>query len=157
MDSAAVEARMNPDHLTVDDLAEEVRETADVVTKPPEKHPEADPKAQREYTWDFEWTDGRGKVWKGSFTNRVPDIRTRQLIGALRAQCSNNMPVESLDGMTQEMNLVLAHLTFSLVKRPKWADDLSGLFDFQLLQALYTEVVEHEGTFLGYGEAPATS
>lgn len=154
-----IRRRMEPTHLTTDEMKENVEEAAKeaIPKKDSEKDPETSPKSQREYTFDFNWKDPHGKVWSGKFTNRIPDIRTRQLIGALRSQLGNNLPAESLDLATTEMNLIIAHLTFSLVKQPKWAEDLGELFDFQLLQAIYTEVATHEATFLGYGSIAKTS
>src|SRR4030042_1925301 len=159
LSGAELRDRLDPKHLTTDEMREEVEEQAKLVMPPArdekQKDPEADPKAQREYIFDFEWKDPHGKVWKGKFTNKVPDIRTRQLVGALRAQLGNNLPAEALDLATQEINLVIAHMTFSLIKRPKWAEDLGALYDFQLLPAIYQEVANHEATFLGYGSLTA--
>lgn len=155
------EERLRPKHLTTDEEKEEVtkkaEETLSVVAGEEKKDPEGDPKAQREYTFEFEWKDGRGKVWKGRFTNEVLSIHKRRLVGVLRAQLGNNIPVESLDTFTQEVNLILAHLSFSLIKKPKWADDLGEQDDVRLIQEIYSEVAEHEATFLGYNEAPETS
>lgn len=150
--------RMNPDHLTVEDQRDKVQEQTEAAKpkKEPEGDPEDNPRSQREYTFDFDWVDGNGKRWHGKFTNEVPDIQTRQYIGNLRSQLGNNIPFESLDPITREMNLVIAHLSFTLKKRPKWADNLGALFNFELIQRIYQEVAEHEATFLGYGEtAPA--
>lgn len=150
--------RMDPTHLTGEEMKEEVEKQAEHA-KPQtdeKKDPEEDPKSQREYSFEFEWKDGNGKVWRGKFLNRVPDIRTRQLIGALRSQLGNNIPFDSLDPTTREMNMVIAHLSFSLIKRPTWADDLSELFNFELVQMIYQEVAAHEATFLGYGALAAS-
>jgi len=155
MDSNELRERLDPKHLNAEEIKEEVAEKAEMLQQKesPAKE-DTDPKAQREYSFDFGWKDANGKIWRGRFTNTVPDLRTRQLIGALRSQLGNNLPIDSLDLLTQEMNLVMAHLSFSLTARPKWADDLSALFDFRLVQAIYEEVAAHEATFLG--PEPAT-
>jgi hypothetical protein len=150
-----IERRMDPKHLT--DLKEEVEEKAGVVAQKRVPDPDEDPKTLRDYNFEFEWKDGRGKVWKGSFISTVPDIRTRTLIGSLQAQLSNNVPVDALEPGVRRMNLIIAHLTFSLTKRPKWAEDVGTLFDPELIQAIYEEVAKHEATFLGYDTAPAGS
>lgn len=151
--------RMNPDHLTLEDRKIEIQKQAEKakIQEVEKEDPETNPRAQREYTFDFLWEDGNGKIWKGKFTNRVPNVETRALIGLLRAQLSNNIPFQSLDPMTQEINLVLAHLSFSLVQRPPWAEDLGSLFNFELVQRIYQEVTAHEVTFLGYAEVAAVS
>lgn len=156
-----LEQRLNPDHLTPGDQKDKVEKKAGALPgktkEEPEKDPEEDPKTRREYTFDFEWKDGRGKVWKGKFTNEMLSIRKRQLVGVLRSELGNNLPVDALDQFTQEINLMLAHLAFSLTKKPAWADDLSSLDDVRLVQEIYTEVAAHEATFLGYAKAPETS
>lgn len=132
------------------DLKKQVTESLE--TKQEEKQDaELDPRAHKEYPFDFEWTDGRKKVWKGKFKNRILDIGDRQAVGVLRARMGANVPSDSLDPLTQEINLMLAHMTFSLIERPEWAKDLRSLTDVRLLQELYSEVLAHEGTFLGYG------
>jgi len=116
---------------------------------PDEKSP--DTRENREYSFAIHWEDGHGKLWSRTFVNKVPDIGTRQAIGVLRAKLAGNVPVESLDPMTQEINLMIAHLTYSLEKRPEWAENLAEIMDVRLLQAIYSEVLAHEATFLGYG------
>jgi len=149
--------RMRPDHLTVEEQREEVAKKAEEAKPKKEDKPnDDDPRTQRVYVFDFEWRDGTGKVWRGKFENTVPDIQTRQLIGVLRSQLGNNVPFDALDPTVREMNLVIAHLSFSLTKRPKWADDLGTLYSFELLQRIYEEVATHEAIFLGYGQTAAT-
>lgn len=154
-----IKERMDPKHLSTEDLKDNVKTTAEKVLaqKPEEQDSEDNPKTKLEYSFDFSWKDGRGKVWAGKFVNKVPDLRTRLLVGSLRSQFANNLPMASLDPGTQEMSLVIAHLTFSLIKRPKWAEDLGALRDYQLIQAIYEEVANHEATFLGYGAATEIS
>lgn len=155
MDSAELKKRMEPTHLSTEELKDEVVEKAQGVENPPEPEPDADPRANRRYPFNFEFKDGNGKVWKGKFVSEVPDIRTRTMIGSLQAQLANNVPADALEPGVRRLNLILAHLTFSLVERPKWAEDLGALFDPQLLNAIYEEVAAHEATFLGFDEAPA--
>ena len=116
-----------------------------------------DPKLNKKYPFKFHWKDGRGKVWKGDFVNEVLSIRQRQMVGVLRARMAAGVPIEALDEMTQEINLMVAHLTYSLVERPDWANDLQALDDIRLIQELYGEVLTHEATFLGFREPEAQS
>lgn len=114
-------------------------------------------KEQEEYTFDFQWKNSAGKLWKGQFTNKILTIRDRQLAGLLRARLSGGMPTEALDELTSDINLMVSHLSYSLVKRPDWAEDLTGLVDVRLLTEIYLEVLEHENTFRGYRSDQADS
>lgn len=120
----------------------------------PETPPEDDRKTrmkERAFTFPFKFTDGNGKEYAGTFTNRVPDIRTRQAIGVLRAQLTGGVGFDSLDPFTRELTLLVATLTFSLEDkgRPEWAKDFQKVENVQVLRALYEEVAAHEATFLG--------
>lgn len=153
MDSKELAQRLNPRHLEVPEveaLQAAMAEEDPFLVIPPEKKP--NPKDNREYPFVFSHTDGHGKVWKGNFTNKVLTIRDRQSVGVLRARLASGVPVVALDDMTQEINLMIAHLTFSLTERPDWAKDLQSLDDIRLLQELYLEVASHEAHFLGYGK-----
>lgn len=109
------------------------------------------PRMEEAYVFDFEWKDGRGKVWKGKFKNRILSIGQQQLVGALQAQMGGGQPYITLDAMTQEINLMVAWMTFSLDQksRPSWAEDFRAFKSVSLLQALYGEVASHEATFHG--------
>ncbi|MFA4944440.1 MAG: hypothetical protein WC789_07040 [Lentisphaeria bacterium] len=148
--------RLTPGHLSADALREEMeqqgeKKAAEAVP------PEEGGKHEREYTWTFRWKDGRGRVWEGEFTNKVLPIRDRQRVGQLQARLAGGIPYEQLDPDTRGINRMIAHLTFSLKKRPKWAEDLQALEDVQLLSELYVEVIDHESTFLGLNAPAAES
>ena len=116
---------------------------------------------QRNYTFEFEWPPAPKKgerpanerVWKGVFTNTVANIRLRRQIGVTRAELAQGVEFEVMDPFTREINLILAHLTWTLDctanAEGHWSRDLQGLDDYEVLQALYQEVVAHEATFLG--------
>jgi len=106
-----------------------------------------DPKMQPKYTFSINWTDGQGRVWKGEFVNKILSIRDRQMVGVMRARLGNALPAESLDLLTQEINLMIAHLMFSLEVKPDWAEDLRDLQHVELLQNIYMEVMAHEAMF----------
>jgi len=107
----------------------------------------------KEYTFAFSYKDGHDKVWEASFKNTVASVRTQRAIGAHRVELNLNLPVATLDGVTSELNLILAHLacTLDVSANPEghWSRDLEGLYDNNLLYRLYEEVIEHEATFLG--------
>lgn len=160
-DSDVVEA-LKPNHLadeipeSTEELKAEVEKAGKLTPEKP-KFDEDDPRAQREYSFEFNWVDGRGKAWSGSFINKILSIRDRQLVGVMRARLAAGMPVESLDTYTAEINLMIAHMTFSLTEQPSWAADLRSLDNVELLQALYTEVLGHEATFHGSGTSEDAS
>jgi len=159
-EKTALEKRLHPDHLVpeipevpdnTDALKEEIESEMDEKTKKEDPAMEDDPRSKREYPFELNWTDGRGKVWKGKFLNQVLDIRTQAKRGIMRARLSAGLPMEALDALTVEINLMVAHLSFSLLERPTWANDLMSLNDVELLQEIYQEVALHEAIFLGRG------
>jgi len=144
--------RITPDHL---ETQEELKESVLKSVEPEEETSKrekflADPKAQKKYTFTLKWKDGSGKLWEGKFTNKILSIRDRQLVGVTRAKLQGGMPIESIDQLTEETNLIVAHLMFSLEEAPEWAKDLTALDDIQLLQAIYAEVASHEAYFFGW-------
>ena len=149
---AELEKRMTPHHLQVPESTSELKREIQEQHKAEAPVPRDDPKTRKEYTFDFEYKS-QGKVWKGQFTNRILTMKDRQLSGVMRARMAAGLPSESLDALTAEINLMIAHLTFSLdeTDRPDWAKDLRDIEDVRLLQALYEEVASHEATFFGWG------
>lgn len=152
MDPKELEDRMEPDHLTSSDAAETlqaefVEQTAEAAGK--ESPKKDDPKLRREYLFKFEWTDDRGKLWVGEFVNKILDIRKMQLAGVQRARFAMGMPVEAMDDAVLGLNLMVAHMMFSLTGKPAWAEDLLALDDVNLIQAIFAEVSAHEDTFRG--------
>ena len=148
-----LEEEFKMDHLKSDvpekteDLKKEIEATPD------KEESKEDPKAQREYTFHFHWKAPKStKVWEGDFTNKILDIRTRSQVGVMRSRLALGVPLESLDELTAEINLMISHMAYSLIKAPKWAEDLRDLTSVRLLQELYAEVLAHESTFHGYTE-----
>lgn len=152
---AELAKKFSPTHITdqipenTEDLKKEVE--GSVSTKKEEPSPTEDPKSQKEYTFKFDWTNPVGKRYQGEFTNKILTIADKQNVGIMRARLGGGMPVESLDGLTIEINLMVSHMTFSLIKTPTWADDLRALIEHELIQEIYMEVASHEATFSGYG------
>lgn len=148
--------QLTPSHITeqipkdVSTLKEEVQNSIDIKPVEEKVTPKESLKSQREYTFNFNWTSPAGKNYKGEFTNRILTIRDKQGVGLMRAKLAGGMAYEAMDPVTIEINLIIAHLTFSLIKRPSWADDLLGLTELSLLQEIYVEVASHEAIFLGF-------
>jgi hypothetical protein len=156
IDAQELASRLQPKHLEVPEV-QAIQETL-IEDVPSASGPaKPDPKDNREYPFEFQYKDGKGKLWKGQFTNRVLSIRDRQTVGVIRARLGHNTPVAALDEMTQEMNLIIGHLSVSLIERPDWAKDLQALDDIALLQQLYLEVASHEAQFLGYAKNSSAS
>lgn len=150
-----IHERMRPTHLvgeSDEDLKKQVEDATTALEATPD--PDApDPRGEKKYTFQIEHKDARGKVWKGQFTNHILSIHERQQVGIMRSILGGGRPLESLDALTVEINLMVAHLSYSLDERPEWAKNLRTLEDPGLLQAIYTEVDSHESFFLGWGQA----
>lgn len=106
-----------------------------------------DPKTKREYTFNFEFKDEWGKVWKGSFTNVCLSPHQKINVGVLKASLLGKLPYDSLDVYTRALAERISHMTISLIKRPPWAQELGDFLDENMIHALYEEVSSHEDTF----------
>lgn len=160
-----LQERMTPKHLmpeeeveipTDDDLKKKVEE-ASLPEKPKVDPDKPDPRGEKKYTFNIEYKDARGKVWKGQFTNKILSIHERQQVGIMRSMLGAGQPVSSLDALTVELNLMVAHMSYSLTEKPQWAENLRSLEDPAVLQAIYTEVDSHESFFLGWGQTQSES
>ena len=146
--------RLQPKHL-LETSDEDLKKQVEEATQAPQTEPDPDapdPRGEKKYTFQINYTDARGKVWKGQFVNHVLSIHERQQVGVMRSILGGGRPLESLDALTVEINLMVAHLMHSLDQRPEWAKNLRNLEDPGLLQAIYTEVDSHESFFLGWGK-----
>ena len=137
-----------------------VHESTDEVLKRVEKKIEAekekkaaDPRCEEKYTFNFEFKEPNGNSWTGKFTNRALSIAEMQMVGALQAEFAGGRSYDSLDPLTQELNMICAWMAISLEDKPKWAEDLRSLKSIALVQKLYGEVALHEATFHGVGKA----
>lgn len=147
--------KLDPSRLTPQHLAEEPEPSmadhlaaVEKAVAPPA--PTAPPK-ERSHTFPFRYVGGNGRVWEGTFCNRVPDMATRQKIGVLRARLNGGMSLDSLDAFTAELSMMVSHMSLTLVQegRPEWAADLLKVEDPEVLYRLWEEVAAHEATFLG--------
>lgn len=139
------------DHLkpaTTADLRKEVETAA------ARESSTSDPKMEPEYQFEIDYTDKRGKPWVGTFVTKILDIGTTQLVQTFAARMGNGQAYEALSPNARDMNYMLAHMEFCLIKKPKWASDFRKLVDPKLLGLIYREVVSHEATFLGLGPDP---
>jgi hypothetical protein len=102
------------------------------------------------YPFHFKWISKRGQLFEGDFVNKILSIKDQMCVGVLRAKLASNTPIESLDAFTVQLNMMVAHLTISLIEKPEWAKDLRDLKYADLIEYLYSEVASHEATFFGY-------
>jgi hypothetical protein len=133
---------------SLDEIRDEIVRTEEQ-TQDPEVAALEDKRLQRDWTFQFKFTDGSGKVFEGSFTNRVPDIATKLRIHQASVKLSGGAAWEALPPRFQSLCSSLAYMTFSLIEKPKWANDLRAVLDEDLVFALFEEVFSHERTFLG--------
>lgn len=119
--------------------------------KPKSAIPLDDPQRHLEYTFEFSHTDDTGKVWNGSFTNRVLNIAQKIQIGVVRARRLQGAPMASVSPRTLELLYIIGWMEESLTKRPAWAKDLLDLTDEDLVEQLWLIVARHESIFLGRG------
>jgi hypothetical protein len=116
----------------------------------------SDPKAAEQYEFVVSVKDGAGKVWSGTFKNRILTIEDRVNVGLTQATLVSGIPWSSLDPETQALTEVMAHLAKSLVDKPRWFV-LSGpdaIRNTRILNAVFREVTAHEAFFRG-SDSPA--
>lgn len=124
--------------------------------KSPEQQVEdlRDPRLQEEWTFDFSYTDQRGRTWQGEFTNKILNLIEIPRVAAIRSQMLGNIPIDAADYGTYQHTHRLAHMTISLINRPRWAegDKLGSLYDPQIVSELFRKVASHEAIFFGRDE-----
>lgn len=145
--------KLTPKHIQEEIPAStaELKAEIEAATSPESKKedPSIELKRHSKYPFDFSWTSSNGTVWEGHFVNKILSIADRQNMGLTMARFGGGMPVESIDVLTNEINIIVSHMMYSLVECPDWAKDLRSLDDIALIQAIYEEVASHEATFFG--------
>jgi hypothetical protein len=142
------------EEVSAEDLKAEAAEAVGAV---PKEADNPDLRGHKEYTFTINYKNARGKVYKGEFTNKIITIRERQQIGIIRARLQGGLNSSAFDPLTEEINLMIAHLMVSLKEFPKWAEDIAGIEDVELLQTIHAEVASHEAYFFGWGSDEAKS
>lgn len=161
MPETNLQKSLTPQHLV--DLPEEeskLREEVEAQVNP-EKKASADraddPRNEERYTFTTSYKDGRGKLWQGTFTTKILTLGDRQMVAVLRTRYQAGTPLEAMDATTADLNMKLAHLSFSLVDCPKWAENLRELSDPGIVEVVYEEVASHEAFFLGWLKTEGSS
>ena len=80
-----------------------------------------------------------GKRQKGAFVAKYMGIGARLRMGTIRAKLLDGAPVDSVDTTTDDIAYMIAYLTVSLVKSPRWFN-YDNLDYYEDLRELYTEV-----------------
>lgn len=133
--------------------AEEIKREITSEERSPETEAEKldEPRLKERYSFDFSYTDLRGRVWKGPFVNQILNGMDVCRVAVVRSRILGGVALESIDNYTFEHAERLAHLTVSLSERASWAegDKLSFLYDPRIIAELYKEVASHEAIFHG--------
>ena len=131
-------------------MKQQIRETTpksidkkEVQKQEEEKKKEADPRDNKFYTFELDYTDRRKRHWKGAFTTRILNIKDTLDVGIMKAKLLGGAASQSVDIVTDMYLEQIAHLTFSLEDSPEWAKDLMGLDDIEVVDAIYKEVIGH--------------
>lgn len=152
--SDSIAEQLRPSHIPTDEDLKEEADASLATEDAPEEDPD-DPRGKIEYTFDLDYKDARGKTWRGAFTDKILTLRDRQGVEIIRARYHGGLSMEAFSQEAVERNLILAHLSYSIVKRPKWAEDLRALHDPGIVKDIFARSAEHEDFFLGWGPASA--
>lgn len=121
-----------------------------------------DPRDKEIWLFPFSWTDKRGKRWEGNFANKILETHEEQKVAILRARMAGGVPYEALDPTMAQVNLAIAHMTYSLQRTPKWPEamasgkwDLRKLNNMALIMALWEKVSSHDARYFRYDEIAA--
>jgi hypothetical protein len=152
----SLQEALRMDHLneSTEELKRQVERTVTGVEDEAVDAP--DPRDEEQWTFQFEWKDGRGRAWRGQFTNKILSIAEQQAAASLKARFTGGAPWAAIDGEMQVINTAVAHMVFSLVEKPTWAEDIRKLLDPALIMAIYDKVSSHETRFFRLGSTPAS-
>jgi hypothetical protein len=143
-------------HLSTSELKEQVEEKLQPVGATDAPAAQEDPRDKEEYTFSFDWTNRRGRVYRGRFVNKILSIGDRQAASILAAQFSGGLPLSAVAEDIIDLNAAIAHMSYSLIQKPDWAKDLRTQTDVQLVLELWKEVARHEARFHRLGEDQAS-
>jgi hypothetical protein len=106
-------------------------------------------KSLPETTFDFEIEvkgDSTGKLHKGAFTYRKPNLKMKALAERKRAELEGPF-AKNLDLSVQKLNFMISYLRFSLEKAPDWWTDSDNgyeLFDFNVVEEVFNKCDKFE-------------
>ena len=102
-----------------------------------------------EFDFDLDYTDQRGFHWTGKFEAHVMNVSERAAAGLTRARMLAGMPLSSVDESTINLLEMQSHLAVVVDDCPKWAEDLTKIYDLGVIGAIYEEVASYEARFWG--------
>lgn len=159
MAKSLAEKLHNQDHLREDELDEEtlaqlvqnntVNPEEEAAKEETEEAELADPRLERVYSFDFDFTPDRGMPLRGKFVNHALNVGDQGRVGVAFSGLNGGQPLNSIPRDTALLHQAIAHMSFSLKERPKWAKNLAALDDPDIIYALFAEVAEHQRIFLG--------
>ena len=110
-----------------------------------------------EYEFEIDYLDSRGRRWTGHFTARALTNRDRFEAGLIKAKLANGIPLDSLDLHTANLLEMLAVIEVATQTRPDWAGDFLDLFEPDVMNEIYKEIVGFEDRFHGPDTREASS
>lgn len=120
-----------------------------------DEFPKDDPRGQEELEFTVDWKHPRtGERLVGKFKNKILTVQDRISVGNLRALLTGHTPFEALDPETRYLTEIQAHLTLSLIVKPKWFD-ATEMKDPRVVYKVYERAQDHENFFRG--AKPVTS
>ena len=149
--------RFTPSHLIEAESADAIKEATDKAMAPADTDekpdPIDDPRSHNPYTFQFDWTDTRGKKWSGAFTVHYPTPMDLMRSGVMQARMNGGTARDALDSLSDEIAFIVSRLTYCLDKRPTWFKDPTAIIDgVPLLQAVYERVLDFEQFFREHGQ-----
>lgn len=154
--------RFTPSHLvdaegieTIKEATEKSMASTEAEAKP---DPSDDPRSRNPYSFQFDWTDTRGKKWTGSFTTHYPTPMDLMRAGVMQARMNGSTVRDALDPLSDEIAFIVSRLSYCLDKRPNWFKDPTAIVDgVPLLQAVYERVLDFEQWFREHGQTEGAS
>lgn len=133
----------------IDELKESVE--GSVITA---QAPEPAPPDEESWTFSFAHADVRGAVWTGQFTNEILDLERQGYVAVMRSRLQGGQPFESIDPSIADLNMAIAHMSYSLKERPAWAKNLLKIRDPEVVVKLWAKVRAHEDRYFRRPETP---
>ena len=129
------------------ELRNEVEKEIVQAVEPPRPEEIDDPRDQPEYTFRINHVDARGRAFKGEFTNKILSLGEKRMSRVMTVRMNGSVNPDAFHPVEVELTRAVAHMEFSLIKKPKWAENFDDLDSNGPLLAVWAEVASHEATF----------
>lgn len=87
-----------------------------------------------------------GRRHSGEFVIRRLNLGLMRQVSVRKAELNGGMPHDSLDPATRQLNSLLAHLEFAILKAPEWWKP-EEFYSGDLIAQVYEEVMNFEDSF----------